>query len=213
MAFGKKKNAGPSEDEKKTAAGYYKLKTEAVEDLVNANKGEAPEYSKEELNKYKSRQGKFKLPDIVKIILIKFWFAAMICFFFVWGLGGYLGTMIDTVIVVGIGYGIVTDLLENNLIRYFAETEGALDKWMMFPKKKYISFILNILYAFVVIFVVYMIYNGVNLVFMRITGNTEKIFLGVEPILFGVFCMGIDMGFVGMKNLFKKIVSDAKRSV
>ncbi len=213
MAFGKKKKgADLSEEEKKSAAGYYELKTKAVDDLIEAEEGKAPEYSKEELNKYRSKRGKLHIPDVLKIILIKFWFAAMICFFFIWGLGGRLGGMIDTVLIVGIGYGIVTDLLVNNAIRFFAKTEGEFDKWMMIPKKRYVSFVLNIIYTILVIFVVYMIYNAINLVYIKITGNTERILLGVEPILFGVFCMGVDMLFISMKNLFKKILADAKRS-
>ena len=34
--------------------------------------------------------------------------------------------------------------------------------------------------------------------------------LGVEPILFGLLCMGVDAGFVALKHLLKEIVSDAK---
>jgi hypothetical protein len=213
VAFGKKNNkAGYSEDEKKSAAGYYELKTKAVNDLIEAEEGKAPEYSKEELNKYRSRRGRFHLPDVLKIILIKFWFAAMICFFFIWGLGGRLGGMIDTILIVGAAFGIVTDLLENNAIRFFAKTEGEYDKWMMFPRKRYVSFILNIIYSILVIFIVYMLYNAINLVYIKLSGNQDQILLGVEPILFGAFCMGVDMAFVGMKNLFKKILADAKRS-
>ncbi|MCR4617499.1 MAG: hypothetical protein K5669_04845 [Lachnospiraceae bacterium] len=213
MAFwNKKTNKTEDDDIKSTAAGYYNLKTKAVDDLASANEGNAPEYSKEELNKYKSRRGKFHIPDAVKIILIKFWFSAVICYFFVWGLGGSLGTMIDTIVIVGIGYGIVTDLLANSLIRFMEKTEGEFSKWMMFPKKKYISFVLNILHGFVVIFLVYTIYNAINYAYIYFTGNSEQVFLGVEPILFGVFCLGADMLLVGMKNLFLKIVNDAKRS-
>lgn len=208
-----KKEVSGADKESISAADYYDLKKDAVRDLISADEGEVPQYSEEELNKYRRKKGRIRISDPVKVILIKFWFAGMICFFFIWGLGGYLVTMIDTIAIVGIGYGIVTDLLTNNVIRFFAETEGKYDKWMMFPSKKYISFVLNILYAFPVIFVVYTIYNVINLTAMRITGNEDRLFLGVEPILFGVFCTGADLLFVGMKNLFIRIVNDAKRSV
>ena len=192
---------------------YYDLKTKAVDDLVNADKEEAPKYSKEELDKYKSKTGRFKIPDAVKIIFIKFWFAAVVCFFFVWGLGGSVSTMIDTIVIVGIGYGIVTDILTNNAIRFFARTEGEFDKWMMFPKKRYSSFIFNILYGFLMMFLVITIYSAINYVYIAITGNDSRVFLGVEPILFGVFCMGTDLLLVFMKNTFFKIINDARRRV
>ena len=43
--------------------------------------------------------------------------------------------------------------------------------------------------------------------------KVETVPLGVGPILFGVFTMGWDMLFIGMKHLFKRIVADAKNSV
>ncbi|MBO5502724.1 MAG: hypothetical protein J6A48_11955, partial [Clostridia bacterium] len=42
---------------------YFQLHTQAVEDLVTASKENTPEYSKEELEKYRSSKGKFKLPE------------------------------------------------------------------------------------------------------------------------------------------------------
>ncbi len=215
MAFWNKKTKDNTVNENKenTAASYYSLNTKAVEDLASANEGNAPEYSKEELDRYKSRRGKLRIPDPVKIIFIKFWFGAMICYFFIWGLGGRLGSMIDTIVIVGIAYGIVTDLLANNLIRFMEKEEGDLKKWMMVPKKKFVSFVLNILYAFAVIFIVYTIYNAINAVYINITGNPDKILLGVEPIGFGIFCVLADMLFLGMKNLLLKIISDAKTKV
>jgi hypothetical protein len=41
-------------------------------------------------------------------------------------------------------------------------------------------------------------------------GTTNQIGLGVEPVLFGLMYMAVDMLFVGMKNLIIRIVSDAK---
>ncbi len=214
MAFwNKKKDYGADKSKEETTASYYDLKKKAVEDLAGANEENTPEYSKEELGRYRSKGGSFHIPDVLKILLIKFWFGASICYFFIWGLGGRIGSMIDTIVIVGIGYGIVTDLLVNNLIRFFEKTEGSFNKWMMFPRKKFVSFVLNILYSFVIVFLVYTIYTGINYAYIMISGNRDNVFLGVEPILFGVFCVAADMLLVGMKNLFMKIVGDAKKSV
>ena len=55
-------------DDKKSPSSYYKLHTEAVDDLVSASKENTPKYSKEELEKYKSSRGKWKLPVICSLI-------------------------------------------------------------------------------------------------------------------------------------------------
>ena len=45
----------------------YKLNSEAVEALAGADSSPAPEYSKEELERYKGKK-KFKIPAPVKIL-------------------------------------------------------------------------------------------------------------------------------------------------
>ena len=42
------------------------------------------------------------------------------------------------------------------------------------------------------------------------TGDAQSVPLGVEPILFGLFTMGWDFLFLGLRQLGKKILSDAR---
>ena len=56
-----------------------------------------------------------------------------------------------------------------------------------------------------------MTYNLLNAAILGVTGETGTVPLGVGPILFGLFYMGYDMLFLGMKRLFSRIVSDARR--
>ena len=86
MAFGRKKTAP---DEARTPADYYKLHTEAINDLVNASPENSPEVSEAELRKYRSRQG-IRLSDAAKALLLKGWFNGACCFFFFWGIGFYV---------------------------------------------------------------------------------------------------------------------------
>lgn len=198
--------------EKARVAKNYELKSDAVDALANADSEEAPEYSREELEKYRSRS-RIRIPDAVKILFIKAWFAGAVCFFFLWGLGTYVSSMIDMLFILGVVFGIVTDLLVNNVIRFIEKTPGENDKWLMFPKKGMMSFFLNILYCLLIIVCVYSLYNVLNYAIIGLTGNTDTVPLGVEPILFGVFCMAFDMLFVGIKQLMKRIFSDAKQTV
>ena len=191
-------------------ANYYKLHTQAVKDLVEADESNSPEVSREELDQYRSGP-KFKVADWVKLLFIKFWFAGAACFFFIWGLSGYLGNYLDTLFVTGIAMGIITDILTNNALRFFAATPGANDRYIMVTKRGYISYFLNILYAFVVLFLVYTIYAVINFTIIRITGNTDTVPLGVEPILFGLFYLGADLLLIRCKHLITDIFRKAGR--
>lgn len=204
-----KKNQTNTEEER--VKNNYDLKSDAVETLVNADSEETPEYSEEELNQYRSRKG-IHIPETLKVVFIKAWFAGAVCYFFLWGLGTYVSSLIDMLFILGVVMGVVTDLLVNNVIRFIEPTAGANDKWLMFPKKGNASFFLNILYSFVIIFCVYMLYNVINFTITAITGNTDSVPLGVEPILFGVFCMAFDLLFIGIKRMFGSIIRDAKNA-
>lgn len=200
----------PPKPEVEREADYYKLNTKAVQDLVEANEENSPEVSPEELRKYQGRQ-KFKMSEWVKMLLIKFWFPASVCFFFLWGLGGYMADMLDTLFVTAIALGIVTDLLTNNVLRYFEKTKGAADRFIMVTKRGFISFPLNILYGFVVLLLVFLLYNGVNMALAAITGNRDVVFLPVEPIGFGLFCLGVDMLLIQIKLLLGRLFHRGRR--
>lgn len=210
MSRRQQKERAPQRDEAvKTTSEYYRLNTQAVEDLVTADESNSPAVSEAELDKYRGRARK-KLPKRLKVSLLKAWFYGAVCFFFMWGLGGYLADALDLFFVTAIALGMVTDLLVNSILRYYAETDGANDRWMMIPRRGVAGFFLNILYAFVVLGLVDMVYNVVNIAILSLTHATGTVPLGVEPILFGLLCMGVDAGFIALKGLLRQIVSDAK---
>ena len=206
MALGKKKRL--TAEDNKTTADYYKLHSDAVNDLIHADESNSPEVSEEELKKYRSR-GKLRLADWAKCILIKMWFAGSVCFFILWGLSAYLTASLDLMLVFALALGVVTDILTNNVLRHFAKSNGANDRWMMFPEKKYYTFFANIFYAMILLLCVDTLYNLVNTIIVRITG-TDRVPLGVEPILFGVFYTGFDLLFIRMKALLKQVFTEAK---
>lgn len=188
--------------EKNSGSSNYELKSRAVEELLEAEAGQAPEYSREELDKYVSKS-KFHIPETVKILFIKAWFAGAVCFFFFWGLSTYM-TMLDLMFVTAIVLGMVTDVLVNNVLRFIEREKGDNDKWMMYPKKGMGSFFLNIIHGFALMFCVYMIYYGINFVLTGFTGTEVE--LGVEPILFGVFYMACDQLFIWIKRALMDLV-------
>jgi hypothetical protein len=199
----KKKPQNPKPEVEKEA-DYYKLKTKAVKDLIEANEENSPPVSKEELRQYTGR--KLKLADWAKLLIIKWWFPGAVCFFFLWGLGGYMADLLDTLFVTGLALGVVTDMLTNNALRFFEKKKGEADYWIMVTKQGYVSFPLNILYAFVVLFCVFVFYTTVNTALASITGNTDKVFIGVEPILFGLIYLGFDLLLIKLKHLISGLI-------
>ena len=184
MAKNRKNPPRDTEKEK----DYYKLNTEAVDRLVNANNMEVPKKGR----KYKDPAKQYRtgildrIPATVKALFVKWWFNASLYFFIIMGLPM---NEQDRMFIFAAVLGMVTDILVNNALRLVETIPDENNKWMMFPQKKYWTFIANIFYAFLVLFCVIWLY--------------EVLKIGVEPILFGIFYMLFDLLFVGIKNLIK----------
>lgn len=187
----------------------YELKSDAVEKLVKAEQGEVPEFSQEELKKYRTKS-RIHLSATLKVVLLKAWFPGAVCYFILWGLGMYIYSLVDMLFILGIVLGLVTDLLTNNVIRFVEETPGENDKWLMFPKKGMVSFFANLVYGLVLVVCVFWLYSAINKIAVILIGNPDTVPLGVEPVLYGLFCMGFDILFVQCRNLMKRILSDAR---
>lgn len=200
----------PKQTPEEEAADYYKLKTQAVDDLVEANEGNAPEVTPEERKRFGAKVAA-GVPAWIKVHLLKLWFAGAVCYFIFWGLGMYVAPL-DLIVIAGVVLGMVTDILTNNALRFFAETEGAYDKWMMFPRKRYATFFWNILYAFVLLAMVIGIYTAVNLALTWLLKPPEgTVLLGVEPILFGVFYVLCDALLIALKHFLARLFKGAAK--
>ena len=202
------KSKPSGKEQKRSSAEYYKLHTQAVEDLVTADRENSPVVSEEELRQYRTGLRKYKISDWIKVLLVKFWFPAAVCYYMVWGLSTYVADSLDMLFITGIALGVITDILTNNLLRWFANREGENDRWMMFPQKKYYTFVLNILYAWVILYFVNTIYSIINVILLSING-ADTVPLGVGPVLFGIFYLAVDTLLVEAKHLLGRIVHDA----
>ncbi len=203
------KKAKKQQKEKQAAENYYDLKVEAVDRLVNAKS--APKVSEKEIRKYTSR-GKFHIPSWLKILFVKFWFSGAICYFFLWGMGLYLAGL-DLMVVLAIALGVSTDLMVNHLLHSFEPEKGEYDKWMMIPFRRFWTIFLNVIYAGVLLYCVIQIYAIINTILVGDVNEAETVALGVEPLLFGIFYMAMDMLFVTIKNTLVKIFREANEKV
>ena len=201
-----------AKDEKKQsrdASSYYALHTGAVDELVNTTAENAPHYSKEELEKYRSGKTKFRIPEAVKVLLIKFWFYGAVCFFVFMGLGTYVVNQWDMLFIGAVVLGMVTDLLINHFLRFTEKMAGGSRKWMMVTRRGAVGFFMNLMYGFVLMAGVVLFYNLVNMALISVFGSKQM--LGVEPLLFGVFATIADMLLIFMKRTLINIVEDAKK--
>lgn len=206
----KKDNQAPSSKKRETG-NPYELKSDAVRRLAEADKLYIPKELKNYDPGKQYRSGVLeRIPAWIKALFIKFWFGGAVCFFIYWGLGVMIPSMENMILVLAIVLGLVTDILVNNIFRFFAIVPGANDRWMMFPKKKYANLFLNIIYSFIVLIAVIGVYNLINVIINAICGTTAIVYVGVEPVGFGLFYLGVDMALIAWKNLFVRIIHDAK---
>ena len=184
----------------------YKIKKDAVDRLVHADKDTVREVSDEEIARYKGKK-KFHFPNTVKCLLIKWWFAGAFCFFFLWGLGTVLEGW-DLIFVFGAALGALTDLLTNNVLKFLEDSERANDKFMMVTLRKFWSLFINIPYGFLLLAFVYMTYAVLALIFTKIPAMSDMVF-GVGPILFGIFYVAYDQLLILIKNTIVRIFKEA----
>ena len=207
-----------------TIENYYDLKVDKVDELVAALKDDGgaadgdisfdiydctgvddPKNTtrggkRKEFDPYKT-DFLGKVPAWIKAIFVKWWFAGMVCFFFMWGIGL---SGLDAMVLLGAVLGIVVDVLVNPLFRYMETDKREYNAYMMFPFpfKAFWTFFTNIIYYIIIMVCVNGCYLGLNELINIISGNTDAfhIAVGVEPLLFGTFCVLADMIFIGIKD-------------
>lgn len=199
---GKRKNT-PKKHKSETQTKAYNLHKDAVEKLASADEGKE-KYSDKEIGQYR-KKGLDAIPVWVKALFVKFWFYAAICYFVIMGLGYYIGNYLDELIVLAVAIGIFNDIIVTNIMRFFDSGDNKYLNWMFFTKKSYFTFIFNILYAALIVFIVYCVFFLFN-----VNINVD---LRVEPFLFGVLCLAADVLFISMKRLLIKIISDANNKI
>ena len=187
---------------------YYDLKTDAINRLVNADSVSKAPLNSDPGREFRSKGFLDKIPGWLKAVFIKFWFSGAVCFFIFWGLSLMITNFLDMMVVFGIVLGIVTDIFVNNIFRFIENYPGQNSKWMMFPKKKFWTFFANIAYAMVVLLGVFYLYNAINYMILGPSAD-GAFFLAVEPIVFGLLYLLVDMALISIKNMIVSIVSDA----
>lgn len=154
-----------------------------------------------------------RIPTWIKAIFIKWWFAGAVCYFIMWGLA--IDDTLDSMVLTGAALGLVVDILVNPLFRFMESDRKEFNPYMMFPFpfKAFWTFFTNLIYYVLVMICVNFLYFGLNEFLYFVMHRTEEIFIsvGVEPLLFGVFCVIVDMAFIGIKDLIVWLVKRTKK--
>jgi hypothetical protein len=161
-------------------------------------------------NKYTKKGFIARLPVWFKALFIKFWFAGAVFYFIGWGLSAGSQDQLDLVVVLGLVHGLATDLFVNRIL-VFIETDDENRRYMIYYSKRFLSVPINILFGLICAFLVAYTYSIVNFFAMRGGLVAEGyIFLGTEPILYGLLYILFEFMFIGMKNMIKSIINKAR---
>ena len=214
LNMGKKKKVTTNEK----SVDDYSLKTEAVDALTNAIK-EGEEAPQKEDNSHNKTRNPYRndwisrIPAPVKALFFKYWTFGAICFMFYMGLGVYFDDWELLVLITGLATGLVIDFLFVPALRYFESPKGEYHPYVMVsvPARKIWSLVVNIpLYLGETFFVVYLyslINEGIAIKNNLPSGTTSLV---VEPLLYGVFMLAVDMALIGVKDLIVYLIKKNK---
>lgn len=149
-----------------------------------------------------------RIPTWLKAIFVKWWFAGAICWFIDIGLP--LADDLDRLVVTGLVLGLVVDILINPLFRFMESDSKEFNPYMMFPFpfKAFWTFFTNLIYYVLVMYCVSWCYTGLNALIHLVNPDTSWY---MEPLLFGVFCVIVDMAFIGIKDLIVYLVKRTRK--
>lgn len=217
-----------------TIENYYDLKVDKVDELVAALKDEGAKFDNEvsmdiadctgaETPDTLTKSGKRKqfdpyktdflsrIPTWIKALFVKLWFAGMVCYFILGGIQGLQD--LDGIIIVGLVLGLVVDILVNPLFRYMETDRKEYDVYMMFPFpfRAFWTFFANMLYYVLIVVCVNFCYFGLNELINLINSTNGVYYVGVDPLLFGLFAFVADMAFIGIKDLIVYLVKKSRQ--
>jgi hypothetical protein len=140
----------------------------------------------------------------VKACAVKWWFAGAAFYFVGWGLFIQTRDQLELTLALGLALGLVTDILVNRALLFFETDKKRYGGFIFCYTRNFLSMPVNVLYGIVLAAAVSYSYHFANLLAVNLTGSPPgTVFLGAEPILYGLFFMGFDMLAVWIKNAVK----------
>ena len=149
-----------------------------------------------------------KIPYVVRALIIKYWFFALVYFLFMNGLGSleifrsesnFAGMTLVLMLITGLAIGVFNDLLVYNILDVIEDFPGQKDDYVMFKSKKLYSLFINIAYGLVVGFLSIYIGGSLNSLI-----QAEKFsWLFREAFTAGLLLFVVDGIFILIKDFIK----------
>lgn len=149
-----------------------------------------------------------KIPYVVRALIIKYWFFALVYFLFMNGLGSleifrsesnFAGMTLVLMLITGLAIGVFNDLLVYNILDVIEDFPGQKDDYVMFKSKKLYSLFINIAYGLVVGFLSIYIGGSLNSLI-----QIEKFsWLFREAFTAGLLLFVVDGIFILIKDFIK----------
>lgn len=153
-----------------------------------------------------------RIPYWIKALFIKWWFFGVIYFFFVMGLSAIIGnenfTAVIQIIIIGFAFGVITDLMTNNVLEMVESNKRESRYWAMWAGHKYYIFIVNVVYGFALGVATSLVCAQFTTLIDNATGSVNYWFR--EPCTFALVALAIDMACIGIKDLIVYLIVGRK---
>ena len=166
------------------------------------NKVENFDPNNETFNNKENKKRKF--PSWLIILLIKYWTAGSVLYFFGFGLGFIWAstsnaenqTIYLTLLLI-LGYTLINEYVVKPIVRLFRTSNDNTYYYNMINLKGTKSFFLNLLYAIMVIIPVVLIMSVLSVHGITLTITFED---GIDPFSFGLVVVLVDFIYLFIKN-------------
>lgn len=146
-----------------------------------------------------------RFPMILKVLLLKFWGAGATGYLVFLGL--QFRDLLDSIAGYALIFGIILEWVINRIIKMMETPNSPTDKYCLVTGVSFISFILNILYAFAMAALISFVFYG-SLYIFDIQLDTNYI----VPLVYGVLFVLFDCGALQVKRLVIFIKNKIKNS-
>ncbi len=146
-----------------------------------------------------------KVPFWLKVLFLKYWFYGALNFYTLIGIYASDTNWQWRAIFTGLIGGAFHDVVINKIILLWETDKHEGQHFTMMLSKKYISFIVNIIYFVVVMVISYILINWLGFIF------NEKLKVnfvpGQEPFSFALIILIVDGIFLIIKYIIKRIIN------
>lgn len=159
-----------------------------------------------------------KIPERVKVTFFRWWFAGAIYLFIAQGTNlAKEDDPTSLILMLGLIIGVATIFIFNTIVygMFECKRRGRIlnKKWKERTTfERVIANLGELAKSMLTVFVIFLIYQLVNISWNNIAGTTQKIYLPVEPILFGIFFIMIYGLFTVIVNLIRDIFEKRSRN-